>query len=112
MNWERITYTFFTLMSLTTVAGFVYLNDAVILFIAAGFNLMSTFLKIGIKNALSAQMLASSLVSDLHLIPAFLAMVIFDSTTTAVALSVGALVANLVSVVFVIIESTKNNDDI
>ena len=110
MNWERVIYTFFTLMSLTTVAGFLYLDSAISLFVATGFNLMSTFLKIGIKNALSAQMLASYIVSDLHLIPAFLALVIFHSPEHAVALSIGALIASTVSVIFVIIESIKNKD--
>lgn len=110
MNWERVIFTFFTLMSLTTVAGFLYLDNAVSLFIATGFNLMSTFLKIGIKNSISAQMLASSIVSDLHLIPAFLALVIWHNAPDAIALSIGALIANIVSVIFVIIESIKNKE--
>ncbi len=55
--------------------------------------------------------MAASLVADLHLIPAFLYMQVFDNTNVAVALALGAVVANIVSIVFVAIESIKSYND-
>ena len=40
-------------------------------FVAASINLVSTLLKIGVKNLLSAELFASSLVADLHLYTSF-----------------------------------------
>ncbi len=50
MDWGKVTYIFFSLMSLTTTAGFIYEDTAIALFIAAGVNIISTILKIGIRN--------------------------------------------------------------
>jgi hypothetical protein len=72
MDWGKVVYVFFTLMSLTSTAGFLYEHTAVALFVAASLNLVSTILKLGVRNLLSAELLASSLVADLHLIPAFI----------------------------------------
>ena len=74
MDWGKVTYIFFSLMSLTTTAGFLYEPNAIALFIAAGVNVISTILKIGVRNLLAAELLASSLVADLHLIPAFMVL--------------------------------------
>ena len=71
MNWGKVIYIFFALMSLTTTAEFLYDKNEIALFVAASINLVSTLLKIGVKNLLSAELFASSLVADLHLIPAF-----------------------------------------
>ena len=76
MDWGKVVYVFFSLMSLTSIAGFLYEHSAVALFVAGSLNLVSTFLKIGVRNLLSAELLASSLVADLHLIPAFKYLVI------------------------------------
>ncbi|MDR3346495.1 MAG: DUF6394 family protein [Campylobacteraceae bacterium] len=112
MDWGKVIYIFFALMSLTTTAGFLYEQNEIALFVAASINLISTFLKIGIKNTLSAELFASSLVADLHLIPAFVMLEISDNSTNAViALSIGAIIANLFSLVLVIVESARTRDE-
>ncbi len=110
MDWGKVTYIFFSLMSLTTTAGFLYEPHAVPLFIAASVNIISTILKIGVRNLLSAELLASSLVADLHLIPAFMALVFMGDERLAVALAIGAVVANIFSIALALIESSKSED--
>ncbi len=111
MDWGKVVYVFFSLMSLTSIAGFLYENNAISLFLAASVNLISTILKIGVRNLLSAELLASSLVADLHLIPAFIFLVILGDDKWAIALSIGALIANIFSMGLVYIESSKTNED-
>ncbi|MGD9553582.1 MAG: DUF6394 family protein [Arcobacteraceae bacterium] len=110
MDWGKVTYIFFSLMSLTTTAGFLYEPNAVALFIAAGVNVISTILKIGVKNLLSAELLASSLVADLHLIPAFMVLTFTDNIRMAIALAIGAVVANIFSIALALIESAKSQE--
>jgi hypothetical protein len=110
MDWGKVTYIFFSLMSLTTTAGFLYEPNAVALFIAAGVNVISTILKIGVKNLLSAELLASSLVADLHLIPAFMVLTFTDNIRMTIALAIGAIVANLFSIALALIESAKSQE--
>lgn len=111
MDWGKVIYVFFTLMSLTSVAGFLYEHTPVALFVAASLNLVSTFLKIGVRNLLSAELLASSLVADLHLIPAFIYLEIVGNTSWAIALAIGALIANIFSMALVLIESSKSHEE-
>ena len=111
MDWGKVIYVFFSLMSLTSIAGFMYEHTAVALFVAASLNLVSTILKIGVRNLLSAELLASSLVADLHLIPAFIYLVVLDNLSWAIALSIGALIANVFSMGLVYIESSKIRDE-
>jgi len=110
MDWGKVIYVFFTLMSLTTAAGFLYEHSAVALFIAASVNVASTILKIGVRNLLSAELLAGSLVADLHLIPAFAALVFYGNESLAIGLVIGAVIANLFSIVLVIVESSKTKE--
>ena len=110
MDWGKVTYIFFSLMSLTTTAGFLYEDTAVALFIAAGVNVISTILKIGIRNLLAAELLASSLVADLHLIPAFIVYTFSNNVNVAIGLAIGAVVANIYSVALALIESAKNKE--
>ena len=110
MDWGKVVYIFFSLMSLTTTAGFLYEPNAVALFIAAGVNVISTILKIGVRNLLAAELLASSLVADLHLIPAFIVYTFTDNVDLAIGLAIGAVVANLFSVALALIESAKSKD--
>jgi len=107
MDWGKVTYIFFSLMSLTTTAGFLYEDTAVALFIAAGVNVISTILKIGVRNLLAAELLASSLVADLHLIPAFIVYTFTNNVNVAIGLAIGAVVANLYSVALALIESGR-----
>ena len=110
MDWGKVIYIFFSLMSLTTTAGFLYEDTAVALFIAAGVNVISTILKIGVRNLLAAELLASSLVADLHLIPAFIVYTFTDNVNLAIGLAIGAIVANIYSVALALIESAKSTD--
>ena len=84
---------------------FLYEQNVIALFVAAGVNLISTILKIGVKNLLSAELLASSLVADLHLIPAFLVFVFSGNLKIVIALAIGAIIANVFSVGLTLIES-------
>jgi hypothetical protein len=94
-------------MSLTTSAAFLYEDSLVALFIAGSVNMVSTILKIGVRNILSAELLAGSLVADLHLIPAFFAMKFYDNTPVAIGLVIGAVIANLYTLIVTMIESSK-----
>jgi hypothetical protein len=111
MDWGKVIYVFFSLMSLTSTAGFLYEHSSVALFVAASLNLVSTILKIGVRNLLSAELLASSLVADLHLIPAFIFLEIVGNIEWAIALAIGALLANIFSMGLVYIESSKNREE-
>ena len=111
MDWGKVIYVFFSLMSLTSIAGFLYEHTAVALFVAGSLNLVSTFLKIGVRNLLSAELLASSLVADLHLIPAFIYLEVVGNIDWAIALAIGALIANLFSIGLVYVESSKIRDE-
>ncbi len=111
MDWGKVIYVFFTLMSLTSTAGFLYEHTAVALFIAGSLNLVSTILKIGVRNLLSAELLAASLVADLHLIPAFIYLVVLGKPEIAIALTIGALIANVFSMGLVYIESSKTREE-
>ena len=110
MDWGKVTYIFFSLMSLTTTAGFLYEPNAIALFVAAGVNVISTILKLGVKNLLAAELLASSLVADLHLIPAFLVLTFTNDLPLTISLAIGAIVANIFSVALALIESAKSQD--
>lgn len=110
MDWGKVTYIFFSLMSLTTTAGFLYEPNTVALFVAAGVNVISTILKLGVKNLLSAELLASSLVADLHLIPAFFVLTFSNDLQLTISLAIGAVVANVFSVALALIESAKTQD--
>ncbi|MDD5717085.1 MAG: DUF6394 family protein [Sulfuricurvum sp.] len=111
MDWGKVVYVFFTLMSLTSTAAFLYDHSSVMLFVAASLNLISTILKLGVRNLLAAELLAASLVADLHLIPAFIYMEVIGHLGWAMALSIGALIANLFSIVMVFIESAKAKEN-
>jgi hypothetical protein len=108
MDWGKVTYIFFALMSLTTTAGFLYDHTSgLALFVAASINLISTLLKIGVKNLLAAELFASSLVADLHLIPAFVILQVTGNMTMVIALAIGAVIANLFSLALVLVEASK-----
>jgi hypothetical protein len=111
MDWGKVIYIFFALMSLTTTVGFLYEQNEVALFVAASINLISTLLKIGVKNILSAELFASSLVADLHLIPAFLFMQLSGNVPMAISLAIGAIVANMFSLALVLIEALKTQEE-
>ncbi|PZT48012.1 hypothetical protein B6S12_05975 [Helicobacter valdiviensis] len=111
MDWGKVIFIFFILMSLTSTLGFLYEQNIVMLFIAGGVNIISTILKLGVRSYMSAELMASSLVADLHLIPAFIYMQVLNNVGIAVALAIGALAANVVSILFVAIESIKSYNE-
>jgi hypothetical protein len=111
MDWGKVVYVFFTLMSLTSTAGFLYEHNSIVLFVAASLNMVSTILKIGVRNLLSAELFASSLVADIHLIPAFIYVEIVGKMEWGIALAIGALIANLFSIILVFIESSKVREE-
>ena len=112
MDWGKVVYIFFSLMSLTSIGGYLYdKSSSVLLFIALSVNVISTILKIGVKNLLAAELFAASLVADLHLIPAAYYEIVKHDSNTALALAVGAFLANIVSFVFASIELSKSRDE-
>ncbi len=85
--------------------------SAFAIFLAGSVNIVSTMLKIGIRNVLSAELLAGSLVADLHLIPAFFAYQFYDNQTLATGLVAGAIVANIYTIIVSLVESAKEKDE-
>jgi hypothetical protein len=85
----------------------------VALFAAGSINLISTILKLGIRNLLSAELLAGSLVADLHLLPAFFMFQFRDGDhiNLVVGLVIGAIIANIYTLVISIVESAKTKED-
>lgn len=122
MNTEKVIFGFFVLLALTLNFGFV-LGDidnpehhhAFELFAALVVSLIATALKLGDRTQIGAFLLASSLVADLQLIAAAivwgLGTHVFDSgdspelIASVVSLAAGALLANIASVIVLIIES-------
>lgn len=110
MDWGKVFFVFFSLMSLTFTAGFLYENNIVILFIATAINFIATTLRIGVKNNLSPELFASSLVADFHLIPAFIFLQVFNDYEITRALVMGAVVANIFSMVLLCISGAKSKE--
>ncbi|HQU15808.1 MAG: hypothetical protein B7Z66_03435 [Chromatiales bacterium 21-64-14] len=121
MNIEKVVFSFFIVLALTLNFGFflgVFDNplhhDVYELFAAIVVNLIATVLKFGDRTHVGAVLLAASLVADLQLLTAALVWAVaahvsatgVTATVTAsiVSLSGGALLANVVSVVLLIIE--------
>lgn len=122
MNLEKVIFGFFVLLAATLNFGF-FLGDfdnpshhAIYeLYAAIVVNLIATVLKFGDRTQIGAVHLATSLVADIHLISAAvvwaIAVNVMDVGTTArvmgavVSLSGGALLANLVSVTLLIVET-------
>ena len=122
MNLEKVIFGFFIVLALTLNFGFFVgemenptHHHAYELFAVIVVNLVTTILKFGDRTQLGAVLLATSLVADLQLIAAALVWgganyITEVGTTPAVMASVvslagGAMVANLVSVVILIIET-------
>ncbi len=124
MNLEKVIFGFFVLLAATLNFGFFIgpLNDPSVhnryeLFAAVAVNLIATVLKFGDRTQIGAVHLATSLVADLQLIAAAVVLVYAnnvsaagltpESTASVVSLSGGALLANLVSVVLLVIETVS-----
>lgn len=122
MNLEKVVFGFFILLAATLNFGFVYgdvtdpnLHEPWELFAAVTVSLIAAVLKFGDRTHVGAVHLAASLVALLQLAAAVVVWVIFSpaqgplgpsETGAVVSLAAGALVANLVSVVIMVIETT------
>ena len=121
MNIEKVVFSFFIVLALTLNFGFFLgefdnpeHHDVYELFAVIVVNLIATVLKFGERTQMGAVLLATSLVAVLQLIAAALVWVIavhvidvgLTSTVMAsiVSLSGGAMLANVISVVLLIIE--------
>lgn len=104
INWGKVWSDFFIVLALTSNVGFIFSHDPYQLIIAITVNLIATVLKFGAKKILSAEMLATALVADLHLIPATFLYFTGFHVPLAIGLAVGAAVANIISIVFLIVE--------
>jgi hypothetical protein len=119
MNLERVIFGFFIILALTFNLVFVMgavddpkHHDVWVLTIAILVNLIATGLKLGDRSQVGALLLAASLVADLLLISARVVWIISESDTafgpgadsmvSIVSLAVGALAANVISVVILI----------
>ena len=122
MNLEKVVFGFFVLLAATLNFGFFVgdldrpeLHNVYELFAAVVVNLVATVLKFGDRTQIGAVHLATSLVADLQLIAATITWVYASQiagdgltpseTAAVVSLSGGALFANVVSVVLLLVET-------
>jgi hypothetical protein len=122
MNLEKVVFGFFILLAATLNFGFVYgdIDDPAVhseweLFAALVVNLVTAVLKFGDRTHIGAIHLASSLVALLQLAAATVVWVVAAergtplgpaATAGVVSLAAGALFANVVSVVIMVVETT------
>jgi len=104
MRLKKILTHFFILMALTTNISFISSPNGWELVITIIMNLFATILKMGEGRVLSNELMASSLVADLHLIPAGF-IYYLGNHEEAVGLAMGALAANVISIILGIIET-------
>jgi hypothetical protein len=124
MNREKVVFGFFIILALTLNVGFVLgdidnpaHHEVFELFLALVVSLICTVLKFGDRSHLGALLLATSLVADLQLIAAAVVWAYAEQISTLgmtdgtmasiVSLAAGALVANIISVVLLVVESAS-----
>lgn len=124
MNLEKVVFGFFVLLAATLNFGFFIgdidrpdLHNRYELFAAVVVNLIATVLKFGDRTQIGAVHLATSLVASLQLVAAALmygyAVYVSSAgmtpgwTASVVSVAGGALLANLVSVVLLVIETVS-----
>ncbi|MEQ9462129.1 MAG: DUF6394 family protein [Haliea sp.] len=122
MNMSKVMFGFFVLLAVTLNFGFFIgdidnpqHHDVYELFAALVVGLIATVLKFGERSQMGAILLASSLVVNLHLIAAVIVWTIAVHVTevgltprvmaSIVSLSGGALLANLVSLVLLTLDT-------
>ncbi len=122
MNLEKVVFAFFIVLALTLNFGFFVgdLGDAVVhnvyeLYAALVVSLIATVMKFGDRTHVGAVLLATSLVADLQLIAAAIVWGVAvhvtevgltpHVTASIVSLSGGALLANITSVVLLVVET-------
>ncbi|SDQ03936.1 DUF6394 family protein [Quadrisphaera sp. DSM 44207] len=124
MNLEKVVFGFFVLLAATLNFGFFIgdiddpaLHNPYELFAAVVVNLVATVLKFGDRTQVGAVHLATSLVADLQLIAAAVVWgyasqisaqgLTAEATASVVSLSGGALLANMVSLVLLVVETVS-----
>ncbi|VAW51000.1 hypothetical protein MNBD_GAMMA06-999 [hydrothermal vent metagenome] len=124
MNREKVWFSFFMILALTLNFGFFYgeIDDALHhnvyeLFAVIIVNLVATILKFGDRTQMGAMLLATSLVAMVQLIAASIVWVFAEhiqntgltpsTVSTIVALSGGAMLANIISVILLMIEASR-----
>ena len=124
MNLEKVVFGFFILLALTLNFGFVMgdidnpdHHHVYELYAALVVSIISTVLKFGDRTHMGAVLLATSLVADLQLIAAAVvwgvALHVMEVGNTpavvssVVSLSGGALLANIASVILLVIETVN-----
>jgi hypothetical protein len=124
MNLEKVIFGFFVLLAATLNFGFFIgdiadptLHNEYELFAAVAVNLIATVLKFGDRTQIGAIHLATSLVASLQLITAAVVWawasnvsehgLTAEATASVVSLSGGALFANVVSVVLLVVETVE-----
>lgn len=122
MNLEKVVFAFFSILALTLNFGFFVgeigdpsHHNAYELFAALIVSLIATIMKFGDRAHMGALLLATSLVADLQLIAAAVvwgfAIYAAEATMTQelmssiVSLSGGAVLANLTSVILLVVET-------
>ena len=122
MNLEKVIFGFFVLLAATLNFGFFIgdianpeLHNIYELFAAIVINLIATVLKFGDRTQIGAVLLSTSLVADIQLIAAAVIWTIAvhvtgsgmtaSTTASVVSLSGGALLANIVSLIMLIVET-------
>lgn len=122
MNFEKVLFAFFILLAMTLNFGFFYgdqtdpdQHHVYELFAAIVISLIATIMKFGDRSQVGAVLLATSLVADLQLVAAAtvwgVAIYVMNLPlngsvmSTIVSLSGGALLANIVSTVLLVIET-------
>ncbi|MBF0448064.1 MAG: hypothetical protein HQL67_07690 [Magnetococcales bacterium] len=110
MEWRMVWTTFFLMMALTTTVSYLSLNNGLDnngyeLIIAVSMNLIATTLKLGARKTTGAMTMAASLVADFHLVPALWALYYFNNPTVATSLAWGAVIANIVSIILLIVDA-------
>lgn len=124
MNLEKVVFGFFVLLAATLNFGYVTgdigdptHHNVIELYAAVVVNIIAAILKFGDRTQIGAIHLAASLVATIQLIAAAVAWIWFtqihpDGLTThdmasVVSLALGALLANIVSVVLMVIETAN-----
>jgi len=124
MNLEKVIFSFFMILALTLNFGFFFGNvenpahhNVYELFAVIVVNLIATVLKFGDRSQMGAMLLATSLVAVVQLISASIVWTIAvhvhntgltpEVMSTIVSLSGGAMLANIISVILLMIEAAK-----
>ena len=124
MNLEKVVFGFFVLLAATLNFGYVTgdignpdLHNVAELYAAVVVNVVATILKFGDRTQLGAMHLATSLVATIQLIGAATVWIWItqiqpqaltaSAMSSVVSLALGALLANIVSVVLMVIETAN-----